>query len=79
MFSETDYSYLMLSIGKQLHVALRPKLTILKSLVVGRIAYKTFLVKQMSEPESQARSPQQIVSVLRSEMVSTDSWHRLEK
>ena len=35
----------MLSIGKQLHVALRLKQPIMKSLVVGRIAYKTFLVK----------------------------------
>lgn len=47
--------------------------------MVGRIAYKTFLVNQVPEPESQTISLTIKVSLLRGEIVSTDSKHKLEK
>lgn len=40
-FSETVWNSLLLSIGWQLHVALKPKKPTLKSLMVERRIYKT--------------------------------------
>ena len=69
----------MLSIGKQQHVALRSKQPILKFLMVGGIAYKSLLMNQMFEPESQVTYLTIKVCLLWSEVLSVDSWQKLKE
>ena len=61
-------------------MASTPKLLAKSEIFNGRTyCFQTFLVNQMSAPERQARSLTLKVSLLWSEIVSADSWHKLEK